>query len=1175
MESNVNFKYYAFISYSHEDTEFAQLIQKKLTEYKLPSVIRKANPLLPGNVRPIFRDATNLTTGKLKETLHSELEHSKFLIVLCSPNSARPNDENKHWVNNEVQHFIELGRSESIIPVIVGGEPHAANPEEECFCPALLSLPGGDELLGIDIRSGKKKSLSFGRALKRKLGIPDEDDLEEKATVHIVAKMLGLGVDDLWGWDKKARKRKAYARLFSAATIFVCMLMAGTVIYFRKFHVYHEYYVDFVEKAVKKNLGVDIEYIGLGKLTKKEIQGRYRHYKFDCQDGKLRRIVYENSAGVPQNMERTDMFNGVKILEPEYNESTGLLQAVISKNEYDSVLTKYVYEQNGTVVDLKNKDGSPVGLKSHTTSIRDIENSDKNVANIKSYKLERDENGYVVKIMYFKAHGAEYPAKDADGISGFEYKLDNLGRSIQVWYLGMKNSSFNRQTTKNGIAGYFLEYNADYNNSKQTFVNSDGIPTYNPSVNSGIKVCAAEYKNGNLTKQFFYDETGSLCSNSEGIAYYKIDYDSHGNITCASSYDTQKKLVCNNEGYAITRFSYDKKGNISKYSYYDADDIPCVTKDGYSARRNKYNQKNQLIESECFDQDDKPTLDDNGYVKISVSYNENGDIESMCFFDADDTPCLSSNGYAKQVFVYDENHRCIEKRFYDIDFNTPIKNAYNVARIMYEYDKLGNEIESKCFDENDNPVNDSDGIFYKKQIYDETGNLKETFYFDLNGKSAAVFSGAAGIGYTYDEFGNILSESLYEDLNKTLCDSKLGYAYIEYKYDERGNQIQKDMYNAKKEPLQPLFSYKKEYDSNNNIVHIAYYDSNDNPVKNEHGISQKKSEYDDRGRIIKESYFDESGNYALFDNSYAIATVKYDEYGRVIETACYNAQGKLWNGSAPYVIKRFKYDSRGNMIEQAFYKSLDELCVGENGCAIERLEFDAYRNIIQITVYDETRNLMNGPGGHAKIEQSFNSRRNLVSQRFYDKDLNLIKESSYDDGKIIHEVWYSAEDTAEKNYEYDDDCLIHTIYAHGKNGYEEFYNAGVLASRFINYADGRKTEELYDSNGVLSLKTLFSTNGEKEEQSYKENKLVHKIFQRLDGTSDEEFYENDELIREITHSSGGEKMDLFYKKGGLIRAIVWLLDGTKVEQFYEEDNCVHQIWYSAEGDVINEKFYDD
>ena len=357
MESNVNFKYYAFISYSHEDEEYAKRIQKKLTEYKLPSVIRKANPLLPDNVRPIFRDATNLTTGMLQGTLHSELEHSKFLIVLCSPNSAKPNDENKHWVNNEVQHFIDIGRAEFIIPVIVGGEPHAENLEEECFCPALLSLPGGDELLGIDIRKSEKHKISFAKSIKRKLGIPDEDDLEEKATVHIVAKMLGLAIDDLWDWNKKAQKRKAYTRLFTSAAIFVVMLTVGLTVYFKKFHVYHEYYVDYVERAIKRYNGTDIKFVGLGQLTSNEIKSRESHLRFDYKAGKLIKIVNENSVRIP-----------ISSMELEYNEKTEDVQAVVTKNMFDSVLMRNEYGQQGTVIDLKNKDGFPTGRKAKVTS---------------------------------------------------------------------------------------------------------------------------------------------------------------------------------------------------------------------------------------------------------------------------------------------------------------------------------------------------------------------------------------------------------------------------------------------------------------------------------------------------------------------------------------------------------------------------------------------------------------------------------------------------------------------------------------------------------------------------------------------------------------------------------------------------------------------------------------
>ena len=607
METNVNFKYYAFISYSHEDEEYAKRIQKKLTEYKLPSVIRKANPLLPDNVRPIFRDATNLTTGMLQGTLHSELEHSKFLIVLCSPNSAKPNDENKHWVNNEVQHFIDIGRAEFIIPVIVGGEPHASNSEKECFCPALLSLPGGDELLGIDIRKNEKQKISFGKNIKRKLGIPDENDLEEKATVHIVAKMLGLDIDDLWDWNKKAQKRKAYARLFTAAAVFLMMLTAGLTVYFKMFHVYHEYYVDYVERAVQKDDGTDIEFIGLGKLSKKGIKGRERHYRFDYRYGKLRRIIYENSFGVPKPLNVLEYFDRPMIQEMEYNERTGYLQAIVSKNEYGSVLIRFVYEQQGTVIDLKNKDGSPTGLKAKTTDITTGIWDD--VANIKSFKLERDENGYVIKKMYFKANGAEYPSKDADGISGFEYVLDDLGRPVQKWYLGLKNNDFERQPARNGISGCFLEYDKNYNINKNVSVNSEGLPVYNEAYCSGVKICVVDYDDkGNNIKQSFYDEYGNLCPNTMGLAFYVSDYDSNGNRICISNYDKDGSYILTNDYWAIQRNDYDKQGNVIESRFYDTSNELCITKDGYAIIQYKYNSENQIIEYSYYDADRKPVF---------------------------------------------------------------------------------------------------------------------------------------------------------------------------------------------------------------------------------------------------------------------------------------------------------------------------------------------------------------------------------------------------------------------------------------------------------------------------------------------------------------------------------------------------------------------------------------
>ena len=127
------YDYYAFISYSHKDEVWAKWLQTSLESYKLPSIIRKESNGLPKKIRPIFRDKTDITPGnKIRENLRRELESSRYLIVICSTNSAQ-----SQYVNHEVETFEKMGRSDRIIPVIVEGHPNASNPEEECYCPAL------------------------------------------------------------------------------------------------------------------------------------------------------------------------------------------------------------------------------------------------------------------------------------------------------------------------------------------------------------------------------------------------------------------------------------------------------------------------------------------------------------------------------------------------------------------------------------------------------------------------------------------------------------------------------------------------------------------------------------------------------------------------------------------------------------------------------------------------------------------------------------------------------------------------------------------------------------------------------------------------------------------------------------------------------------------------------
>jgi hypothetical protein len=111
------FEYYAFISYKHEDVKWAKWLQNKLISYKLPSFIRKETPRLPKRINPVFRDMTNFDADTLSENIKYGLEKSRYLIVLCSPRSAK-----SKYVGDEIAEFVKMGRTDHIIPFIVDGE---------------------------------------------------------------------------------------------------------------------------------------------------------------------------------------------------------------------------------------------------------------------------------------------------------------------------------------------------------------------------------------------------------------------------------------------------------------------------------------------------------------------------------------------------------------------------------------------------------------------------------------------------------------------------------------------------------------------------------------------------------------------------------------------------------------------------------------------------------------------------------------------------------------------------------------------------------------------------------------------------------------------------------------------------------------------------------------------
>lgn len=169
---NNNNKYFAFISYKSEDVEWATWIQHELEHYHLPASFNGRTDV-PQELRPIFRDVDELSAGNLPEQINDALANSQNLIVICSPEAAK-----SPWVNQEIETFIALGRTDRIFPFIVEGSS-----PREFFPPVLRNLPKDKERLGGDI-SKKGRDAAF---------------------VKVVAGMLGVSFDSLWNRYEKEK----------------------------------------------------------------------------------------------------------------------------------------------------------------------------------------------------------------------------------------------------------------------------------------------------------------------------------------------------------------------------------------------------------------------------------------------------------------------------------------------------------------------------------------------------------------------------------------------------------------------------------------------------------------------------------------------------------------------------------------------------------------------------------------------------------------------------------------------------------------------------------------------------------------------------------------------------------------------------------------------------------
>ena len=145
------FEYVAFICCRQVqlDQEAAEMIQSRIENYIIPKELR--NEPAAKILGKVFRHREELPLSRdLPESIIRALDHSKFLIVICSPELTK-----SKWCEAEIRYFRKAHGADHILPVLIDGDMEDAFPEQLRYSyDENDNIIGQVEPLALDIRDG-------------------------------------------------------------------------------------------------------------------------------------------------------------------------------------------------------------------------------------------------------------------------------------------------------------------------------------------------------------------------------------------------------------------------------------------------------------------------------------------------------------------------------------------------------------------------------------------------------------------------------------------------------------------------------------------------------------------------------------------------------------------------------------------------------------------------------------------------------------------------------------------------------------------------------------------------------------------------------------------------------------------------------------------------------------
>lgn len=988
-------KYYAFISYKREDKRYAMWLQRKLEYYKLPVWARKKNIDLPERVRPIFRDVTDLSGGVLEKAIREGLDDSRYLIVICSPSSA-----GSKWVGKEVQTFIDTGREEQIIPFIIDGTPNSGDPRTECYPESLRRLTGSRELLGISVHEGGRHA----------------------AFIKVVARMFGLGFDELWGrYRRQRRMRQAWLAVACA------LLLAVAGVAFDFFRTKTEYYADYV---VCEGMPV-----GILPLSAAEVSTRPYYYRFESSRRKLRRVVHCNMWGVPANHTNTARLDRYAIQEIGYEnevfssvtqcdaQGTPIYRESYNPPRYDRVDLKDYYTGDAanlrgsyTSINPMQQQEQPFNLNLLTTSGK---------AKIGRYVLEYDAYGYAERRLFKRYNGDNsHVGRDNNGVCGLRYVRDSLHRVVEQYYLDEDGEVM---ADKYGVAGRKYRYDELGNVCEEQFVDLDGKLVMNELLYARGTV---DYRLGEGIIERYYGADGKPCLNKHGFHCARVALSRDSLVNTYFGLSDEPVLFWDvemaNGGYHKQTVYLDKQGHVSGIRHFGTDSQPVYIQPGLHFMAYETDDIGRPTSIICYGTDGRKVNTNTNVCEVRLRYAGGKEVEKT-FYDNRGRRVNAVIGYSRVTSRY-ENSRLVERRYYDRnDLPTLSSEIVGAHALRLRYDDSGNATEVWTLGTDGEQLwLNSNGFARAKMEYDEAGNCIQSACYDTEGRLTTSANGAAIVRNDYYPDGTVMRTSYYNRLD-SLAENALGYAVEEFEYNAFGLMTERRFYDRNhrlKATSQGCAVVRYTY-ANNRLMSASAFDEHERPaIETAFGCHRVEYEYDSRGYQVAITCWNVDGSPMLSQSN---GCWRYEQIrnlrGQVVEERSYDTAGRLMPARTGAAIVRIEYTDNGNISRMASFDENGKPVTNTVwGCSSSVNTWDEQGRPLQTACFDAGGKPMNNRQGFHRMTNTYDADGRSLMMAFYDKDGRLCMAPFYDgaigairkalyngSGELVFSVVYDAE----------------------------------------------------------------------------------------------------------------------------------------------------------------------